>query len=165
MTSGPRRILTALVVAVSVNSLVYAQTGQPGGEVTLEEDLRAVIILAGYPCHRISRVSRTETSDYLVSCVPDEQYRVQVSEEEKVIVESLSDPSRMAPPGDESHEAFMKRKLFSILNLAGHRCASVLAYEHRGPRDSLVTCEDQTIYRIHVTPEGRVAVDERTLDK
>jgi hypothetical protein len=59
----------------------------------------------------------------------------------------------------------MKKKLFSIVNLAGHRCASVLAYERRGPRDSLVTCDDQTIYRIYVTPEGRVAVEKHTPDK
>lgn len=157
--------LTPLLLFVAFSSAVCAQTQQPIGETALEDDLRAVIIQAGYPCAQVSKVTQPRSNNYHVSCVPDRQYRVQISEEERVLVESLSDPSRPAAPGDESHDDFMKRKLFSIVNLAGHRCPSVVNYERRGPRDSLVTCEDQTIYRIHVTPEGRIAVDEQKLDK
>lgn len=32
-------------------------------------------------------------------------------------------------------------------------------------RESIVTCDDQSIYRIHVTPEGRVGVDRHPIDK
>lgn len=165
MIPGIWKPLTSTLIALAFGSTVCAQTDQPSGEVALEDDLRAVIILAGYPCARVSKVTQPSSNDYHVSCVPDRQYRVQISEEERVLVESLSDPSLPASPGDESHDAFMKRKLFSIVNLAGHRCPSVVTYERRGPRDSLVTCEDQTMYRIHVTPEGRIAVDRQTLDK
>lgn len=165
MTIGSWGILTIFLLVFAGSRAVCAQADEPGSNVTLEEDLRAVIILAGYPCERVGKVSRTRSTEYHVSCPPDRQYRVQISEEERVLVENLSDPSRSTTPDDESHEAFMKRKLFSVINLAGHRCNSVLAYEYRGPRDNLVTCEDQTIYRIHVTPEGHIAVDEQTLDK
>ena len=159
------RLLAIALLVLAGYPEAWAQTGQPGGGVSLEEDLRAVIVLAGYPCSRVGEVVRTDTTDYRVTCVPDGPYRVRVSEEEKVVVESVSEQRKAAAPGDESHEELMKRSLFSIVNLAGHPCASVLAYEYRGPRENVVTCDDQTIYRIYVTPEGRVAVDPQTVDK
>ena len=63
------------------------------------------------------------------------------------------------------HDAFMKRELFAIVNLAGHDCDRVLSYTHVGSRDSLVTCDNQAVYRVHVTAEGRVAVDRKAIDK
>jgi len=59
----------------------------------------------------------------------------------------------------------MKRHLFAIVNLAGHSCDAVLDYERHGPRESLVTCQDYSVYRIHVTPEGRVTVDKHPIEK
>ena len=165
MTSRAFKMLAPMLLALAGNPAASAQTGQPDSEVSLEEDLRAVIILAGYPCKRVGGVTRTDPSDYHVSCVPDRRYRIRVSEEEKLLVESLTEPSTATASGDQSHEDFMKRKFFSILNLAGQPCASVVAYEYRGPRENLVTCDDQTIYRIHVTPEGRLAVDPQKVDK
>ena len=63
------------------------------------------------------------------------------------------------------HEQFVRKQLFSIVNLAGHECAGVLSYERLGPRDNIVICEGQTMYRIRVTPEGRVAVEKQPIDK
>ena len=165
MTYDPSRLVGAFLIGFAAVCAAFSQSSIAADEASLEEDLRAVIILAGYPCSKVGKITQTRTDDYQVSCIPDRQYRVRISEEEKVLVESLSDPSQKIATDDESHQDFMKRKLFSIVNLAGHHCASVLAYERRGPRDSLVTCDDQTIYRIYVTPEGRVNVDKQTLDK
>jgi hypothetical protein len=36
-----------------------------------------------------------------------------------------------------------------------------LSYDRRGPKDNVVTCEDQTVYRINITPEGRVGVEKQ----
>jgi hypothetical protein len=59
----------------------------------------------------------------------------------------------------------MKRQLSAIVNLAGHDCTGVLSFERQGPKDSIVTCQDQSVFRIHVTPEGRVAVDKHPIEK
>lgn len=149
-----------LLIFLSV-PLVIAQTD----DEALANDLRTVIILAGYPCAAVVEHSHPNPSEYQVSCTADKHYRVSVSEEKQVLVESLSDPSLTASRSRTDHESFMKRRLFSIVNLAGHECDDVLAYERRGARDSLVTCQDQTVYRIHVSPEGRLAVERQLIDK
>lgn len=150
----------SLLILMSM-PLVVAQTI----DEDLASDLRTVIVLAGYPCKKVVKHSQPNPSEYHVSCVADRNYRVRVSEDEQVLIESLSDPSATAKPSEVDHESFMKKKLFSIVNLAGHECEDVLAYERRGARESLVTCKDQTVYRIHVTPEGRLAVDKQPIDK
>ena len=141
-----------------------AQTTAHQDEQELRRDLRSVIILAGYPCHTVESITQPRPTDYHVSCDADRLYRVQVSEEKGVVVESRSDPE-VAAPAPRDHEAFMRRQLFAIVNLAGHRCDEVSSYVRRGSRDGIVTCGDGSTYRIHVTPEGRVAVDEHPVDK
>jgi hypothetical protein len=135
------------------------------GDVGLAEDLRTVIILAGYPCKQVSAHSQSDQSEYRVSCDVDRHYRVSISEEKRIVVEAQSGPAMEAVPGSAAHEEFMKRQLFAIVNLTGHDCEGVLSYERIGPKGHTVICEDQTVYRIHVTPEGRVAVEKQPIEK
>lgn len=151
-------ILLSMPVAV-------AQTSRGGNDEALASDLRNVVILAGYPCTAVVEHWHPNPSDYHVSCAADRHYKVRVSKEKEVLVESLSDPLASTVPSEIDHESFIKKKLFSIINLAGRKCNEVLSYERRGPRDNLLICKDFTAYRIHVTPEGRLAVDEHPTAK
>ncbi len=144
---------------------MVAQTTHPGTDVELAADLRTVIILSGYPCKSILEFSQLTPSDFHVSCGADTRYRVRISEEKAVIVDSLSDPSTTESRDKIDHAQFVREQLFSIVNLAGHECAGVLSYERLGPRDNIVICEGQTMYQIRVTPEGRVAVEKQRVDK
>jgi hypothetical protein len=155
---------TTLLILASI-PLAVAQTSNGGNDQALASDLRNVVILAGYPCTDVVEHSHPSPTEYHVSCTVDRHYRVRVSEAQEVLVESLSDPLAGAAPSEADHESFIKKKLFSIVNLAGRKCDEVLSYERRGPRDHLVICEDLTVYRVHVTPEGRLAVDEHPTDK
>ncbi len=146
-------------------SVAVGQTSTHQSDEELAEDLRTVIILAGYQCKEVAEISTPTPTDYVVSCSAGRLYRVRISDERKVVVDSQSGQPATASATDTDHERSMNRHLFAIVNLSGHDCASVLSYERHGPSDSFVTCEDQTVYRIHVTPEGRVAVDKSPIDK
>ncbi len=145
-------------------SAVIAQTNDPGTGVGLANDLRTVIILSGYPCKSIPEVLHPTPSEYHVSCDADTRYRVRISEEKAALVERLSDPPMTELRDKVDHGIFVKKQLFSIVNLAGHECAGVLSYERLGSRDNIVICEGQLAYRIHVTPEGRVTVKKQPVD-
>ena len=140
-------------------------TNAAESNVELSEDLRTVIILAGYQCVRVTGYTQSKQSDYEVSCDMDRLYRVRVSEEKELIVEDRSGLSGAVSADDSDHEKFMKRQLSAIVNLAGHSCAGVLSFERHGPRDNIVTCLDLSVFRIHVTPEGRVKVEQQTMEK
>jgi len=134
-------------------------------DVALTDDLRTVIVLAGYPCNTVTSYSKPDQNDYRVSCDMDRLYLVSISEEkELVVIDQSSTPQDVSRTGTE-HEEFMKRQLSAIVNLSGHECVRVLSFEQRGPKDSVVTCHDLSVFRIHVTPEGRVAVDKQSVEK
>ena len=155
-------------IAASCVSLLLlagpAATAQ-SDERELERDLRSVIVLAGYPCRAIESYTHPSPNDYHVWCDADRQYGVHVSEEKEVIVESRTAAADAAPGEPTTHEAIMQRHLFAIVNLAGHECERVLDFARLGPRESIVRCEDDSAYRIRVTPEGRVSVDPHIDDK
>ena len=133
--------------------------------VDLVSDLRTVIILAGYPCRSITKITQPKGTDYHVSCDADRQYGVHISEERGLQVVNHSDPSATRAADEMDHEDVMKRHLFSIVNLAGHQCTEVLSYERGDAKDNFVTCENHSTYHIYVTPEGRVAVDKHSVEK
>jgi len=160
----PAFLLFLLLMLPGV-SAVATQTTYPGTDLELATDLRTVIILSGYPCKSILGFSQPTPSEYHVSCDTDTRYRVRISEQKAVRVDSLSDPSTTKPRDKIDHEKFVRKQLFSIVNLAGHECAGVLSYERSGPRGNLVICEGQVVYRIHVTPEGQIAVEKRPIEK
>jgi hypothetical protein len=147
------------------SSAVPAQTNSLRNNVELTSDLRTVIILAGYACRSVMKITKPNATDYHVSCDGGRHYRVHISEERGLQAANRSDPSATGSADEMDHEDVMKRHLFSIVNLAGHQCTAVLSYERRDANDNIVTCEDNSIYRIHVTPQGRVAVDKQSVDK
>lgn len=161
-----RSLLAAsMLIPALASAVTLAQSNRHADDEELRRDLRAVIILAGYPCRSIDSFSHPNPSDYDVSCSSDLRYRVHVSEDRGVVVQSPSEAAGAVPEAGIGHDAFMRRQYFAILNLAGHPCDRVLSFERRGPRESLVACDDQTVYRIHVTPEGRVAVEKHPVAK
>lgn len=56
-------------------------------------------------------------------------------------------------------------QLSAIVKLSGHGFGGVLSKERSGPKDSSATCQDPTVFRIHVTPEGRVVVEKQPVEK
>ena len=160
-----RLFRTGFLLVVHVLAWTSTPTFAEESNIDLSEDLRTVIILAGYQCAQVTGHTQSKPSDYEVSCDMDRLYRVRVSEEKELIVEDRSGLSGAATADDTEHERFMKRQLSSIVNLAGHSCAGVLSFERHGPRDNIVTCLDLSVFRIHVTPEGRVKVDKQTVEK
>lgn len=158
------RICLPLLMVMAM-STVSAQTSAGRADEELAKDLRTVIVLAGYQCKEITEHSQPNQSDYLVSCDLDRHYLVRISKETGLVVENQSDPSTTVSQQSTEHEEFMKRQLSAIVNLTGHDCAGVLSFERQGPRDSIVTCQDQSVFRIYVTREGRVAVDEHPVEK
>lgn len=163
--TGSRKIRTALLAMMTLGAAFSVHSQMRQGEVDLVEDLRTVIILAGYQCKRISAHSQSGPFDHHVTCDVGSRYRVRISEEEQLLVESESSPATDSLPGGTAHDEFMKRQLFAIVNLAGHDCKHVLGYESAGPMGHTVICEDQTVFRIHVTPAGRVAVERQRIEK
>jgi hypothetical protein len=146
-------------------SVIGTQPEHPPSDIDPASDLRTVIILAGYLCNSVVEYSQEIDSAYHVSCDADRHYRVHVSEEEDVIVRRRSDPVASVSQDDMSHDELMKKHLLSVVNLAGHDCAGLSSYERYGSDGHLVTCENQTVYRIQVTPDGRVAVGEHAIKK
>ena len=145
--------------------MVTAQINSTESDIKLIDDLRMAIILAGYPCKLVTEFTQPNSSDYQVSCDAEKHYRIQVSEEKDILVNSRSGPSATEPQDETNHDVLMKRQLVSIVNLAGHDCSLVESYTKGAPKDHIVTCRNKTMYRIHVTPEGRVAVDKQPLDQ
>jgi len=162
-TSTRWNLLSLLLLVLASDA--SSQTAHHLTSEELRSDLRSVIVLAGYPCNSVVTFTNPIPSDYHVSCDADRLYRVHVSEEKEIVVENRSDPEGTVSESDADHDAFMRRQLFAIVNLAGHECGRVVHHEVRGTRDSIVTCEDQTAYRVHVTPEGRVEVDRHLIAK
>ena len=159
-------LATVLFLLMPLSSLTaMAQTTNHRSDSELANDLRTVIILAGYPCHSVMVVNQPNQTDYHVSCDADRYYRVHIGEEKGVQVTNRSNPDAASPADALEHKDAMKRHLFFIVNFAGHECGSVVTYERLGANSNIVTCEDQTTYRIHVTPEGRVAVDKQAVEK
>jgi len=144
-------------------SVVGAQPVRPQSDVDPSSDLRTVINLAGYSCNTVIAFSQPIESAYQVSCGADEHYRVHVNEEEDVTVQRGSDSVVPMSHREMSHNELMKKHLLSVVNLAGHDCAALSSYERYESNGHLVTCEDQTVYRVQVTPEGRVNVDKNPI--
>lgn len=156
------RLIAAVIICLS------ATTGRSAWSETDAEvanDLRTVIILAGYRCMEVVEFSQPVPSEYHVSCDADRLYRVRVREDNKVTVESRSHPSPRTSTADRFHEEFVEKQLFAIVNLSGHDCAGVSSYRRGERHENFVTCEDDKTYRIHVTPEGRIAVDKLLIEK
>ena len=153
-------MLAAILAATAIE-----QAGATDTDIALTDDLGTVIVLAGYPCRTVTGYSRSNQSEYRVSCDLDRHYLVSISEEKGLVVIDRS----IAPQDDSQkgteHDEFMKRQLSAIVNLTGHECVRVLSFGQRGPQDHIVTCHDLSVFRIHVTPEGRVAVDKQSVEK
>ena len=79
----------ALAAAAPVAAL------EPGGNVSVEEDLLAVLTLRGKACEAVAATRRLAEADYEVDCSDGPRYRIRVDAEQRVVVEELPPtPSR-----------------------------------------------------------------------
>ena len=77
-------VVAAMIMADSLTSLA-AQEG--GSNVTLAQDLTAVIALQGKPCGRVVNATQQGENDYLATCQDGNRYRIFTNKDGRVIVE------------------------------------------------------------------------------
>jgi len=59
-------------------------------KASVGNDLKATIVLQGFPCDQISQTKRNGDSDYNVSCKDGNRYHVFVNSQGRVVVEKLN---------------------------------------------------------------------------
>lgn len=62
---------------------------EAASDVTVAQDLTAVIALQGKPCGQVVSVTQQGEDDYLVSCQDGNRYRVLVNADGRVVVAKL----------------------------------------------------------------------------
>jgi hypothetical protein len=58
-------------------------------DVTVTQDLTAVIALQGQPCGQVVSAAQQGEDDYLATCQDGNRYRIFVNEDGRVVVEKL----------------------------------------------------------------------------
>jgi hypothetical protein len=58
-------------------------------DVTVTQDLTAVIALQGQPCGQVVSAAQQGEDDYLATCQDGNRYRIFVSDDGRVVVEKL----------------------------------------------------------------------------
>jgi hypothetical protein len=77
----PLAVPTFAALALIVSATVRAD--DPG------KDLKATIVLHGYPCDEIVASNRNADSDYTATCKDGNRYRIFVSPQGRVVVQKL----------------------------------------------------------------------------
>ena len=83
MIKQPLSVLALTTLAV-VGSAPLLAADDPVGK-----DLKATIVLHGYPCDQIASSQRNADSDYTASCKDGNRYHVFVNPQGRVVVEKL----------------------------------------------------------------------------
>jgi hypothetical protein len=78
--------MTAAMLSCSGPSLAAEDVAS---DVTVAQDLTAVIALQGQPCGQVASVIKQAEDDYLASCQDGNRYRVFVNADGRVVVEKL----------------------------------------------------------------------------
>jgi hypothetical protein len=82
-----KQALVLVAAAVMANSLTPLAAQQAGSDVSVAQDLTAVIALQGKPCGRVVNASQQGENDYLATCQDGNRYRIFTNEAGRVIVE------------------------------------------------------------------------------
>jgi hypothetical protein len=77
-----------LIVATMVSGAALAAE-ESSTDVTVAEDLTAVIALQAKPCGRVVSAARQGDDDYLATCEDGNRYRIFVDDDGRVIVAKL----------------------------------------------------------------------------
>jgi hypothetical protein len=125
----------------------------------LRRDLYVAIALAGYHCGAISAVAQDGPTEYSVACRNGKQFRI-YSVGERVHIVDRTPGVAATPPAPEDHDALIARSLFAIVNLSGHDCDRVVRIEREPQLQYRISCGNGTRYRISLTPDERVAVEQ-----
>ena len=62
---------------------------------------------------------------------------------------------------EKKGDAAVPKDLFAVITLRGKPCGEVKSYEKLAENDYVVTCASGHRYRVHVTEDQRVVVEER----
>jgi hypothetical protein len=125
----------------------------------LRRDIYVAIALAGYHCGAISTVVQDGPLEYSVACRNGKQFRI-YSVEDRVHIVDRTPGVAAAPPAREDHDALIARSLFAIVNLSGHDCDRVVRVQREPQLRYRIWCGNGTRYRISLTADERVAVEE-----
>jgi hypothetical protein len=79
------RLRSLAATLVLIPAAVTAR--EPGGDVSIEQDLLAVLTLRGMPCEAVASYEQLGESDYLVVCTDGPRYRIFIAEGDRVEVE------------------------------------------------------------------------------
>jgi len=60
-----------------------------GADDPIGKDLKATIVLHGYPCNEIADATRNADSDYTATCKDGNRYRIFVNAQGRVVVQKL----------------------------------------------------------------------------
>ncbi len=82
MSARPAVGLTALAL-LGASSAVTAAGSNPG------EDLKATIVLHGFPCDQVIDSKRNADSDYSATCKDGNRYHISVDAQGRVVVKKL----------------------------------------------------------------------------
>jgi hypothetical protein len=52
--------------------------------------------------------------------------------------------------------------LAAVIALQGQPCGTVVSFEERGENDFVARCADGNVYRVFVSPQGRVVVERQS---
>ena len=79
------RLTLLFLAALCVATPSSAQ--EPGGDVSIAQDLLAVLTLRGKPCEAVASHEKLGESDYLVVCSDGPRYRIFIAEGDRVAIE------------------------------------------------------------------------------
>ena len=78
-----------------------------------------------------------------------------------VLLQSLVVLALFAVPSAAQDEEALKKDLTAVIALNGLPCGRVVAVKVQAESDYAASCQDGNRYRVHMTAEGRVVVDQQ----
>lgn len=82
-------LVAAMISGSGISLAAEEKEEEAASDVTLAQDLTAVLALQGKPCGRVVNAARQGEDDYLATCENGDRYRIFVNEDGRVIVEKL----------------------------------------------------------------------------
>ena len=79
--------LVLVAATVMAGSMTALAAQEAGSNVTVAQDLTAVIALQGKPCGKVVNATEQGENDYLATCQDGNRYRIYTNADGRVIVE------------------------------------------------------------------------------
>ena len=82
-----KKALVAVAAVMMAGSVTSLGAQEAASDITLAQDLTAVIALQGLPCGRVVRAAQQGENDYVATCQDGNRYRIYTNKDGRVIVE------------------------------------------------------------------------------